>query len=197
MRDLQRLPEVLIHCNLRHLLGFGSGFRISIRGNHLLALSRPSLNIVSSPSRYQPLSTPQFQPRTMTTNIADAKIVLTPEKPGLMSFPGVTVESARTASELLQRNNAENHAFFNPRGMHIYTSYAGIALTSLVWLGFHVLPHSHSYLMYHIPDNLRTISSTLSWRLMTSVPPQPRSTASTPGRSNTSAPALRSRKRSL
>lgn len=46
------------------------------------------------------------------------KILLTVKKAGQVSFPGVTVESARAVSELLQRDKNGNNGFRHSKGTH-------------------------------------------------------------------------------
>lgn len=41
---------------------------------------------------------------------------LVPYKAGLLSFPGISAESAHTTTELLQRNHADYHGFFSDLG---------------------------------------------------------------------------------
>lgn len=54
----------------------------------------------------------------MTTQAPGDNIVLQAGKAGLVSFPGITVESARIASEILQRNSSEYDGFHNAKGTY-------------------------------------------------------------------------------
>jgi hypothetical protein len=40
-----------------------------------------------------------------------------------MSFPGITAESSRKLSELLQRNQDDYHGFFNDKGVYCINVY--------------------------------------------------------------------------
>lgn len=69
----------------------------------------------------------------METEIPENNILLV-AKTDRISFPGITVESARTASELLQRDYNEHDGFTNPKGTNSVPSngYQSILLTHLL-----------------------------------------------------------------
>lgn len=54
----------------------------------------------------------------MTILTMENETPLTVKKGGLISFPGMTVESARTVSELLQRDKNENNGFMHSKGTY-------------------------------------------------------------------------------
>ena len=47
------------------------------------------------------------------------KIHLTPSEAGMFHVPGITAESAATASEVLQENHERHHLFYNDEGFHV------------------------------------------------------------------------------
>lgn len=66
-------------------------------------------------------------PMTAVQNrLKSADLSIAPGKGGLMSFPGITAESSRKLSELMQKNQDEHHGFF--RGSMFYYHLRGPAV---------------------------------------------------------------------
>lgn len=64
--------------------------------------------------------TPPTPPnRTMATS---SKIHLSPDQKPTFYVPGITAETADSASELLQENHEKHHIFFNYAGFHVSPS---------------------------------------------------------------------------
>ncbi|KAI5839496.1 hypothetical protein DFP73DRAFT_598482 [Morchella snyderi] len=59
---------------------------------------------------------------TIQNKLKSADLSVVPGKGGLMSFPGITAESSRKLSELLQRNQEDHHGFFSDIGFHNHMS---------------------------------------------------------------------------
>lgn len=117
-------------CGSRYLFKCRSKVRYKYSWISPTALGRPLLDISPLQERvpeYQPFQfySPEFQLGAMATQISGQQMVLNPEKAGLMSFPGITAESTRTASELLQKNDNDYHGFFSHLG--IYSHESGFA----------------------------------------------------------------------
>lgn len=112
--DPRKLVVENYHLNPRLLLVHV--FPINILG----PAAKTLLDITPSPSASGTtkgrLRLPRSQLRIMTIVTQENSIQLTAKKAGLISFPGITEESARTASELLQRDNNENNGFSSTRG---------------------------------------------------------------------------------
>lgn len=51
-----------------------------------------------------------------------SKVQLSPTLGAQFSVPGISSESAETASKLLQKNHEETHIFFNNDGFHVGSS---------------------------------------------------------------------------
>lgn len=63
---------------------------------------------------------------TIQNKLKSADLSVAPGKGGLMSFPGITAESSRKLSELLQKNQEDYHGFFSDLGVYPISVYLNL-----------------------------------------------------------------------
>jgi hypothetical protein len=78
------------------------------------------------------------------------KIHLTPSEAGIFHAPGITVESAAKASEVLQENHDKFHIYYNDEGFHVTTLIPQLTPNCPCWILFSDETTTQNHIVHHI-----------------------------------------------